>query len=42
MDPSVREELLRYFDEPNRRLYQLLGRDLGWPRPERASPTPQP
>lgn len=28
--PGTREELRRYFAEPNRRLEQLLGRDLGW------------
>ena len=28
--PDTREELRRYFTEPNRRLEQLLGRDLDW------------
>jgi hypothetical protein len=30
MRPDTREELVGYFAEPNRRLYELLGRDLGW------------
>lgn len=30
MDPSTREELLRYFDPHNERLYRFLGRDFGW------------
>jgi Sulfotransferase domain len=30
MDPEVREQLVATFREPNRRLYELLGRDLGW------------
>jgi hypothetical protein len=30
MKPETREELAGYFAEPNRRLYELLGRDLGW------------
>jgi hypothetical protein len=30
MKPETREELASYFAAPNRRLYELLGRDLGW------------
>ena len=30
MDPHTREELRDRFAEPNTRLYELLGRDLGW------------
>ena len=30
MDPGTRGELRDVFAEPNRRLYELLGRDLGW------------
>lgn len=30
MRPETRERLASEFDEPNRRLYELLGRDLGW------------
>jgi hypothetical protein len=30
MKPETRERLLAEFEEPNRRLYELLGRDLGW------------
>jgi hypothetical protein len=30
LDPATRERLARYFAEPNSRLYELLGRDLGW------------
>jgi hypothetical protein len=30
MQPETRERLAAEFDEPNRRLYELLGRDLGW------------
>jgi len=30
MNPATRDELCAYFAEPNRRLYELLGRDLGW------------
>ncbi|HSC50186.1 MAG TPA: sulfotransferase domain-containing protein [Gaiellaceae bacterium] len=30
MKPETRERLAAEFDEPNRRLYELLGRDLGW------------
>ena len=33
MSPETREQLARYFEEPNRRLYELLGRDFGWSRP---------
>lgn len=28
--PETRERLAAHFAEPNRRLYELLGRDLGW------------
>jgi hypothetical protein len=30
MPPEVEQKLAAYFAEPNRRLYELLGRDLGW------------
>jgi hypothetical protein len=30
MRPETRERLVAEFEEPNRRLYELLGRDLGW------------
>ena len=30
MDPEIRTRLAAYFAEPNRRLYELIGRDLGW------------
>jgi Sulfotransferase domain len=30
MDPRTRDDLSEYFAEPNRRLYKLAGRDLGW------------
>ena len=30
MNPETRERLAAEFEEPNRRLYELLGRDLGW------------
>ena len=30
MKPETRAELAAYFAEPNRRLYELLGRDLAW------------
>jgi hypothetical protein len=30
MRPETRDRLEREFAEPNRRLYELLGRDLGW------------
>jgi Sulfotransferase domain len=30
MDPATRDRLREHFAEPNRRLYELLGRDLGW------------
>jgi hypothetical protein len=30
MTPATRERLAAEFVEPNRRLYELLGRDLGW------------
>ena len=30
MRPETRDRLAAEFEEPNRRLYELLGRDLGW------------
>jgi sulfotransferase family protein len=30
MGPDTRRRLAEYFAEPNRRLYELLGRDFGW------------
>jgi hypothetical protein len=30
MDPATRDRLRDHFAKPNRRLYELLGRDLGW------------
>ena len=33
MRPETREKLAAYFAEPNRRLYEFLGRDLGWTKP---------
>ena len=30
MDPEIRSRLAAYFAEPNRRLYELLGRNFGW------------
>ena len=30
MKPETRAKLADYFAEPNRRLYELLGRDLAW------------
>ncbi len=34
MDPGIEAELRAYFDEPNRRLEELLGRPIdAWPRP---------
>jgi hypothetical protein len=30
MEPATRDRLAAEFEEPNRRLYELLGRDLGW------------
>ena len=33
MRPDTRRRLAEYFAEPNRRLYELLGRDFGWPTP---------
>ena len=30
MSEATRARLAAYFAEPNRRLYELLGRDLGW------------
>ena len=32
MSPETERRLTDYFAEPNRRLYELLGRDLGWRR----------
>jgi hypothetical protein len=32
MDPAVKARLTKYFAPHNQRLYDLLGRDLGWPR----------
>lgn len=34
MAPETRRRLAEIFAEPNRRLYELLGRDLGWARPQ--------
>ena len=34
MGSETRRRLGEYFAEPNRRLYELLGRDLGWQAPE--------
>ena len=31
MEPHVRDRLTEEFREPNRRLYDLIGADLGWP-----------
>lgn len=33
MRAETRQRLAEYFAEPNRRLYELLGRDFGWPAP---------
>jgi hypothetical protein len=33
MRPDTRRRLVNYFAEPNRRLYELLGRDFGWQAP---------
>jgi hypothetical protein len=33
MLPETKEQLARFFEPHNRRLYELLGRDLGWTRP---------
>jgi hypothetical protein len=30
MKPATRAQLADYFAEPNRRFYELLGRDLAW------------
>jgi Sulfotransferase domain len=30
MKPDTRHRLAAYYEEPNRRLYDLMGRDLGW------------
>jgi hypothetical protein len=32
MRPDTRRRLAETFAEPNRRLYELLGRDFGWTR----------
>jgi Sulfotransferase domain len=32
MDPALKARLTKYFAPHNERLYELLGRDLGWPR----------
>jgi hypothetical protein len=32
MEPSTKQWLVDYFAPHNERLYQLVGRDLGWPR----------
>ena len=32
MDPETRQRLTERFEAPNRELYELLGRDLGWAR----------
>ncbi len=32
MDPKMRQRLVEYFKPYNRRLYDFLGRDLGWAR----------
>jgi hypothetical protein len=32
MDPAINARLTEYFAPHNQRLYDLLGRDLGWPR----------
>jgi hypothetical protein len=37
LDPATRDQLAAYFDEHNRRLYALLGRDFGWTRPRAAA-----
>jgi hypothetical protein len=34
MAPETRARLAREFAEPNRRLYELLGRELGWTAPQ--------
>ncbi|MEO8289665.1 MAG: sulfotransferase domain-containing protein [Gaiellaceae bacterium] len=39
MEKSTREHLTDFFREPNRRLYELLGRDLRWGSRERAAAT---
>ncbi|MCZ7535452.1 MAG: sulfotransferase [Acidimicrobiia bacterium] len=31
LDQGIREELTEHYREPNRRLYELLGTDFGWP-----------
>jgi sulfotransferase family protein len=39
IEPELREQLARRFAEPNRRLYELVGRDLGWTRPATGAET---
>jgi hypothetical protein len=34
MRPETRRRLADTFAEPNRRLYALLGRDMGWTAPQ--------
>ena len=40
LDPALRERLEEYFAPHNRRLYQLLDRDLRWERPDPGEPDP--
>jgi hypothetical protein len=37
IDRHVRQRLAQRFEEPNERLYELLGRKLGWTRPDGTS-----
>lgn len=37
MDPGTRERLATAFDEPNQKLYDYLGTDFGWSRPQAAT-----
>lgn len=39
VEPATRERLAEYFKASNERLYEMLGRDLGWPRHEPRSET---
>jgi hypothetical protein len=41
LDAATREWLVEYYREPNRRLYELLGRDFGWERLAAARPEPR-
>jgi hypothetical protein len=41
IEPEVRAELSEYFRPLNERLYELVGRDLGWERPSSSQPPPQ-